>query len=118
MCVLIFSTTFYEIVLVLRKIRRDIINLRTPSYKLLVILVRFYERRIFSADFRKILTHKISGKSVRYMKNNITLPGKRHPCPQAEYERANPASQRPQAHVLDRAATGMTEVLQWILVTV
>jgi hypothetical protein len=45
--------------LVLGRTERDfIINVQGSSCKVLVILIRFYENRIYSEAFRKILKHK------------------------------------------------------------
>ena len=42
---------------------------------------------------------------------HTTLKADRHPCPPVEFEPANPSSEGPQTHALDRAATGPTTVL-------
>jgi len=40
---------------------------------------------------------------------DTTLTRDRYPCPLAGFERAIPATERPQSHALDLAATGTTE---------
>jgi hypothetical protein len=56
MCVLIFSITLFETFIILRRIQRhSVINVHRPTCKVPVILVIFYENRIFIIDFRKIL---------------------------------------------------------------
>ena len=65
--VLIFSTNLFEIFLILVGNRRDtVINLKTSSCKVPVILSDFNEVWIFSTDFRKSLKYQIQSKSVEF----------------------------------------------------
>jgi len=42
-----------------------------------------------------------------YLPTHTTLTTDRHPCPLAGFESTIPASERPQTHALDRAATAI-----------
>jgi hypothetical protein len=47
---------------------------------------------------------------------HTALTRDRHPCPRVRFEPAIPASERPQTHTLDRAATGVGTALQESLI--
>jgi len=65
MCVFISSTKFvWKKNVIIRNLRRDIINLQRYSCKVPVTVVRFYSKLNFLDRFLKN-THKISWKSVR-----------------------------------------------------
>ena len=58
-CVFWFSLQiFFEAFLILRRIQRDVINVKTPSCKVPIILVRFSRNFISSTDFRKTLKYQ------------------------------------------------------------
>ena len=61
MCVLIFSTTFIEKFIILKIIQRDIvINVKSSSLKVPLLLSDFNETWIFSTDFREKKKTQIS----------------------------------------------------------
>jgi hypothetical protein len=62
-----FCTSLYKTFLIPRKIQGDtVINIRTSSCEVPVILVRFHKSWIFSTVFRKTLAEQISWQSVRW----------------------------------------------------
>jgi hypothetical protein len=64
MYVLIFSTTYSEICLILRGTERDMIQTYNLHAKYPLFLSNFNETLIFSTDFRHLLKYKILWKSV------------------------------------------------------